>query len=421
MEEERKNVPVRPEGDAPADSTNLWTGGSWEHPEEGFPPIPPVVIPAPPMEPRRRRKKHKKRRIPWFAVVIAVIFAVALGVAALHGSVFQSPEDPGEPDHYVNHSTEPPDIDRAETGSGLTVTLNRPGNKPLTTAQIYEKNLPSVVSVESLVEDGVGAGTGIVLSEDGYILTNAHVVAGGQGVIVTLSDNQVHKAELVGFQNDEDLAVLKIDAEGLTPAEFGDSAALRPGEPVAAMGDPLGYRATITGGVVSGLDRSLDTERGEMIMIQTSASINHGNSGGPLLNQYGQVVGVTTIKIVSDDGSSEAMGFAIPTRRVKYVADRLIAGEPVELAVFGFTIMTMPEPEGGLTVISVSENSDCYKKGLREGDVILSAKGRTVSSSEDLAAIKLDMGPGETLPLTYRRDGKEHTIEVALVSRDDVK
>ena len=398
----------------------LWTGGSWEHPEDKFPELPPVVIPERPMEPRRRKRKKsgQKRKIPWFAAVIAVVFVCALGIAALKGALNVTITLPDEPsgDQYVNESTEPPEIDRAETGSGLTVTLEGEQGPALDFAQIYEKVSPSIVSVEAGTEQGVSGGTGIILSEDGYILTNAHVVAGGEDVGVLLSDHQAYEAKLVGFHNEEDLAVLKIDREGLTPAQFGDSALLRPGDQVAALGDPLGYRATITGGIISGLDRSMDSPRGEMIMLQTSAPINHGNSGGALINRFGQVVGVTTIKIVTEDGGAEALGFAIPSRRIKYVADRLIAGEPVEKSVFGFTVLTMPVAEGGLELLEVAEYSDCYQKGLRKGDVVVAVNGRPITKSEDLASVKLDLGPGDTLDLTYRRDGVEKTLEVALVA-----
>lgn len=395
----------------------LWTGGSWEHPETAFPPIPQVVIPEKPMLPRRR-KPRRKRKFPWFAGLVVAIFAVALSLAALRGVLFSDPIPPEEPDtgsHHVNHSTEPPSIERAETGTGVTMTLREGGGTPLTYTQIYEKNAPSVVSIEAAGKDGYSTGTGIILTADGYILTNAHVVAGGEAVRVALYDNRFLEAKLVGFQADEDLAVLKVEAQGLTPAEFGDSSELRRGDPVAALGDPLGYRSTITNGIVSALDRSVEMDSGVMTLIQTSAAINFGNSGGALINQYGQVVGVTTIKIVTEDGSAEALGFAIPSRRVKYVVDRLIAGEPVELAVFGFTVKTSPDAGGGLELILVEENSDCAQKGLKPGDVVTAVNGIPVTSTEDLARVKLDLGPGDVLSVTYRRDGVEKTVDVALI------
>ena len=169
--------------------------------------------------------------------------------------------------------------------------------------------------------------------------------------------------------------MLKVEASGLAPARFGDSNTLRIGEPVAALGDSLGYRATFTDGIVSALCRSVEVDGITMVLIQTSAAINFGNSGGPLLDQYGQVMGINTIKIVTEDGSAEGLGFAIPSQRVKYVADRLIAGEKVRAGVFGFTVSTVPLEGGGLQLVEVEKTSDAWVKGLRDGDVILAAGG----------------------------------------------
>lgn len=157
----------------------------------------------------------------------------------------------------------------------------------------------------------VSTGTGIVLTADGYIVTNAHIIAGAEQVNVTLSDDSLWSAQLVGFEPLEDLAVLKIDASGLTPAQFGDDTLLRSGDPVSAIGNPMGYRSTITPGIVSALDQPVSVEGTTMYLLQTSAAINYGSSGGALLNDRGQVVGVTTIKIVADDGSAE--GWASPS------------------------------------------------------------------------------------------------------------
>ena len=145
----------------------------------------------------------------------------------------------------------------------------------------------------------VSTGTGIVLTADGYIVTNAHIIAGAEQVNVTLSDDSLWSAQLVGFEPLEDLAVLKIDASGLTPAQFGDDTLLRSGDPVSAIGNPMGYRSTITPGIVSALDQPVSVEGTTMYLLQTSAAINYGSSGGALLNDRGQVVGVTTIKTVS--------------------------------------------------------------------------------------------------------------------------
>ena len=270
----------------------------------------------------------------------------------------------------------------------------------------------------SRAPDGYGTGSGVVLTEDGCILTNAHVVAGAREVLVRLHDNRTFAAGLVGFDAREDLAVLKIDAGGLTPARFGDSGALRCGDPVAALGDSLGYQGTFTDGIISALDREMDVDGVNMTLIQTSAAINFGNSGGPLFNQYGQVVGVTTIKVLAEDGSAESMGFAIPSARVKYVAEQLIAGNEVRLGVFGFSVSTIPVEEGGLELLSLEENSDALAQGMRPGDIIQAINGQPVNSVQELSRTKQGLGPGDKVTVTFLRDGVSYTLEVALVDAE---
>lgn len=195
------------------------------------------------------------------------------------------PSDDGDYSYHQDYDQEeldttPPSIPRAATGAGVTVELRLDTGETLTYTQIYDKNLPSMVSIQAEDAKSYSTGTGVVLTSDGYIITNAHVVAGADKVQVVCSDNRVLDAALVGFDANEDLAVLKVEATDLTPAEFGDSFALRCGDPVAAIGDPLGYRSTITDGIVSALDRDVDVDGVSMVLIQTSAAINMGNSGG---------------------------------------------------------------------------------------------------------------------------------------------
>ena len=402
---------------------DLWSGGPWEQPVPGFTPPPAFYLP-PPAPPRRPRLvTRRRRRWPVFVGLSSLILAICLSVVVLGQldrplSPFSPPGDSsGEQTHQETRSTEPPSIPRAETGTGVTVELQDAGSVPLSYREIYEKNAPSIVSIEAEQTYEYSTGTGVVLTQDGYIVTNAHVVAGANHVNVAFSDNQVLPASLVGFDADEDLAVLKVNAQGLTPAEFGDSSQLHVGDPVAAIGDPLGYRSTITDGIISSLDREVDVEGITMVLIQTSAAINFGNSGGALINQYGQVVGITTIKIVTDDGSAESLGFAIPSRRVKYVVDTLIAGETVGTGVFGFTVSTRALEGGGLEILSVDGASDAAAKGVQAGDVILSADGQAVTSTQDLARLKLSMGPGDLVTLTLRRGEEIFTVEVALVDQ----
>ena len=172
---------------------------------------------------------------------------------------------------------------------------------------------------------------------------------------------------------------------------------------------------------MSALDRELVLDDGTtMTLIQTSAAINFGNSGGPLLNQYGQVVGITTIKIVSDDGSAESLGFAIPSSRVRYVVNQLLAGEEVRRAVFGFTVSTIPVEGGGLELLEVDRRSDGWTQGLRPGDIVTAVDGRPVTGTQDLSRVRQGLGPGDTVSLTYLRDGVSHTVEMALTDEADL-
>ena len=406
---------------------DLWQGGPWERsgPQPGSPgAMPPrYVPPRPVLRPRRRKRRFSLPICMGLAALLISLVAISAVMESLW-PVQLLPSDDGDYSYHQDYDQEeldttPPSIPRAATGAGVTVELRPDTGETLTYTQIYDKNLPSMVSIQAEDAKSYSTGTGVVLTADGYIITNAHVVAGADKVQVVCSDNRVLDAALVGFDANEDLAVLKVEATDLTPAEFGDSFALRCGDPVAAIGDPLGYRSTITDGIVSALDRDVDVDGVSMVLIQTSAAINMGNSGGALINQYGQVVGITTVKIVTDDGSAEALGFAIPSRRVKYVADTLIAGKQVRRGIFGFTVLTRTAQGGGLTLDSVDKTSDAYAKGLRAGDVLTAADGQSLNAVEDLVRLKQSMGAGDTVSLTYVRDGQRYTASVALIDPDD--
>ncbi len=404
----------------------LWNGGSWEQPSATYMPPPAFPVPQPQPSVLRPRRQKRRRRLPWYGWLFLALFLFGVVATGLQWYWYGAPwansdgsygqEDDYEFQNKEDYSRQPPTIPAAPTGLGVELALVPAGREALSFTQIYDKNLPSIVSIDALSHNSRSTGTGIVLTPDGYLVTNAHVVAEAQLVQVILHDNRVLEAALVGFDPDEDLAVLKVEAQGLTPAQFGDSNLLRQGDRVAALGDSLGYRSTITDGIVSALDREVDMDGHGMALIQTSAAINPGNSGGALLNEYGQVVGITTIKIVSKDGSAEGMGFAIPSRRVKYVADLLLAGETVRPGVFGITVDRYPASGGGLRVVDVAMNSDASAKGIRPGDVLLEVDGVPVLGTEDLARRKLDRGAGDLVTLTVRRDSAIFTVEIALMS-----
>ena len=404
---------------------DLWQGGPWEQPSPTLEKPPAVIIPVQgPRRPVLHTKKRSRRVWSIYAGLAALILVLCVVAAVVNrGSWIQMPS-PFTPYYGYElpeeYSTEPPSIPRASVGTGVTVELTEDSGVPLTYTEIYEKNAPSIVSVEAESEEEYSSGTGIVLTADGYLLTNAHVVAGAEQVRVAFYDNRVLPASLVGFDYREDLAVLKVAAEDLVPAEFGRSDHLRCGDPVAALGDPLGYRSTITDGIVSALDREVEMDGITMLLIQTSAAINFGNSGGALINQYGQVVGITTIKIVTDDGSAEGLGFAIPSTRVKYVADALIDGREIRTGVFGFTVDTMPVEGGGLKLVSVDIGSDAWAKGLQAGDVLQTANGQPITGTRDLTRLKQTLTVGDAVTLTWLRDGEQMTADVILVAPDDL-
>lgn len=409
-------------------NNDLWQGGPWERsdPRGGMPgAMPPrYVPPRPVLRPRRRKRRFS---LP-VCMGLAALLVALVAIGAVMDSLWPVQLLPGGGEDYAYRQpgydeekldTTPPAIPRAETGTGVTVELCQDSGESLTYTQIYDKNLPSMVSIQAEDAKSYSTGTGVVLTADGYLITNAHVVTGADKVQVACADNRVLDAALVGFDAREDLAVLKVEADDLTPAEFGDSFALRCGDLVAAIGDPLGYRSTITDGIVSALDRDVEVDGTSMVLIQTSAAINMGNSGGALINQYGQVVGITTVKIVTDDGSAESLGFAIPSRRVKYVADTLISGKQVHRGIFGFTVLTRTAQGGGLTLDSVDKTSDAYAKGLRAGDVLTAADGQSLNAVEDLVRLKQSMGAGDTVSLTYVRSGQSRTVSVALIDPDE--
>lgn len=409
---------------------DLWQGGQWEQPSPTFPTPPPVHIPTGRKQTKPMVRMRTKKRSKWKGFLILLLIVAALtGGAVLLNGVFaeyfpvSGPYGFGDDNRGNDYwdyeqeqtSTDPPTIPKADTGTGVTVGLVPYQGESLSWTQVYNRAAQSIVSIEAKSGDTYGTGTGVILTGDGYILTNAHVVSGAESVSVVFGDNTALEAQLVGFDADEDLSVLKVDTQGLIPAEFGDSDLLLIGEPVAAIGDPLGYRSTITDGIVSSLNRDVTVDGVTMTLIQTSAAINFGNSGGALLNAYGQVVGITTIKIVTYDGSAEALGFAIPSARVKYVADRLIAGEEIRTGSFGITVDTRRVEGGGIQILAVDGDSDAAAQGVLAGDIIVEVDGMPIGSIEDLSASKRNRDVGDSMLLTIRRGEELLGIVIQLV------
>lgn len=395
---------------------DLWRGGAWEQPEPTFVPPPPVHIP-PKRKRKRKRKGSRLSRIAVFAGVFALICSLTLALV-WWSDPFGFRKDGKSDNPFQGIVIEPAqgpglELSQAETGTGVELSILPLAEEALTYAQVYEKNQQSIVTVHAMDRTGMGQGTGIVLTKDGYIITNAHVIQDAELAVVVLHNNLEYDASLVGCSEEEDLAVLKIEAEGLVPAEFGDSTLLRVGDEVSALGSPLGYRMTMTQGIISAINRQLEVEGSTMYLLQTSAAINFGNSGGALLNDRGQVIGVTTVKIVSDDGSTEGLGFAIPTERVKYVVDHLIAGEEIRTPVLGLTVL-YDAAAGGLIVQEIQPWSNAVDQGMAVGDVITAVNGQPILDSWDLERMKNLQKVGDTIHLMVKRDGASLKMSVVL-------
>lgn len=396
----------------------LWQGGPWEQPSPVFPAPPRVEIPQPPYAHVKGPRRRTRRRWIAFSVTLALICSLTAASILLGGALpqWEQHEASPKPDltsQTVHTSTSLP---RAETGSGVTVNISPLSEQTLSYNQVYEKNEQSIVTIYVLDQSGSGQGTGIVLTQDGYIITNAHVLQDAQEAVVVLNNDMSYEAKLVGISEKEDLAVVKIDTDGLVPAEFGDSSLLRVGDQVSALGNPLGYRMTLTPGIISAMDRALEVEGNTMYLLQTSAAINFGNSGGALLNDRGQVIGVTTVKIISQDGSAEALGFAIPTQRVKYVVDQLIAGEEIKTPVLGISVEDDPKVPG-LTVKSMEDWSDAKAQGMQVGDVIVAVNGSPVRVFRDLQRVRDLQKVGDSLLLSVERGGE--TLEFTIRLEDE--
>ena len=303
---------------------------------------------------------------------------------------------------------------------------NIPIEGGLSLQEIYLQNIPSVVSISCAGYGSAATGTGVVLTADGYIVTNAHVVDGAGSIEVLLSDNRTFSAAIVGSDEVSDLAVLQVQAQDLTPAMFGDSGQLRIGDMVAAIGDPLGveYRGTYTDGIVSAINRDVDMDGRTMTLIQTNAALNSGNSGGPLINCYGQVIGINTMKIgaFTDSAGVEGIGFAIPSATVKEIVDQLItqgyvSGRPT-LGLEGEPLSTFYQHyyrlPAGLYITHVDPGSNAYLQGIEDGDLLLSIDNQRLTTMEELKSILYDREVGETVAAIIYRAGQQYRVELTL-------
>ena len=303
---------------------------------------------------------------------------------------------------------------------------NVPVDGAMSLQDIYVQNIPAVVSISCVHGSGSSTGTGVIFSEDGYIVTNAHVVDGGISISVQLTDDRVFPAQIIGSDEISDLAVLRVDASDLTPAQFGNSEALRVGDTVVAIGDPLGveFRGTYTDGIVSAINRDVNMDGRIMTLIQTNAALNSGNSGGPLINCYGQVIGINTMKIGTFTNRSgvEGLGFAIPSATVKDVVDQLIrqgyvSGRP-GIGLMGDTLSTFYQHyyrlPAGLYVTNVEFGSDAQRKGIEQGDILISIDNNRITSMDELKTYLYSCEVGQKVEVVVYRSGQQYLVELTL-------
>lgn len=306
------------------------------------------------------------------------------------------------------------------------ISENIPQTGGLSLQKIYTSNIASVVSITCSGAAGSSSGTGVVIAENGYIVTNCHVVKDAGAITVQLSDDRQFRASIVGTDAVSDLAVIYVDAKDLTPAKFGNSDELRVGDAVCAIGDPLGaeLRGTMTNGIVSAINRDITTEGRTMTLIQTNAALNSGNSGGPLINCYGHVIGINTMNIGDYMSSAgvEGLGFAIPSTTVVDVITQLIdqgyvSGRP-SLGISGEPVSTLYQYyyhlPSGMFITEVACGSNADAQGLEAGDIIISLDGKTVTNDEELTTFLCSYEVGDAIEAVIYRNKTKHTITLTV-------
>ena len=393
----------------------------------------PPVHPVQPQDaqPPKKKKKFNGKRVARSAV--ALVLAAAMGFAGgFVGAKF------GGSGKVVIQQVAPSSTADSASGSDSSITAASSSGSSLTTEQVADLVSPSVVVItteqvvysqwswygQNQVESG--AGSGVIISSDGYILTCAHVVDGASTITVTIGDKD-YTATLVGEDTTSDIAVIKIDADGLTPATVGNSDSLKVGESVMAVGNPLGeLGGTVTGGMISALNRSVTIQGSSsvntMSLIQMDASVSPGNSGGGLFNMNGELVGIVNAKSSSSD--AEGLGFAIPINDAIKVAQELLEnGYVTGRPYLGITYLAVTDAQTasqlgvnayGVYVVEVVKGGPAEKAGLQAGDRIVSVDGTEIASKDDLGTLMQKHAAGDTLSITIARDGQMQTVNVTL-------
>ncbi len=366
-------------------------------------------------EARRAKKRTWARRMTGLAAAVAVSLTSVVGYDRL---VVQ----PRIEELEAQRSTMEAKVQSLTNSVALTGISSAGYGNELTVPQIIAKARPSVVAISTVSGWSSGTGSGVIMTEDGTILTNAHVVNGAQSITVRVMDGGEYEATLIGLDEKTDLAVIKIDADNLTPAEFGDSSSIVQGEIAVAIGNPLGlaFEGSVTQGIISAVSREMEVEGRTMTYIQTDAAINPGNSGGALVNGSGQVIGINSVKVSSSD--VEGLGFAIPISVALPIAEQLttygyVTGRP-SIGISGgnvtdYMVYYYRIPRGVLVEL-VTPDSGADLGGVEVGDVIVALNGVSATSMSALTNEKDKYNPGDTVTLTVYRDGEYIELNVVL-------
>jgi putative serine protease PepD len=393
----------------PSPETPYWwtdaTHDPWRDPQQRVALSRPDHQPEPQPELERVGSSGFGRRRVWIAAIVAGVSLLAGSVGGALGIGFATANRP---------PASPLD------GSSRTVAAlaQRP---PDSFAAIAARVLPSVVTVKVPVAGGTALGSGFIVSSEGYVVTNDHVVSGGNGVSVILSDGSTVSAKLVGSDPESDLAVIKINRAGLVPVELGDSSTVQVGDPVLAVGSPLALPGTVTSGIISAVDRLLAAGDAHQTRyyaaIQTDAAINHGNSGGPLLDGSGQVIGINSViksmATTDDDAGSIGLAFAIPVNQARRVAEEIIATGKARRTVIG---ARLDPGYRGVRLAQVDPAGPAAHAGLHDGDVILSLDGHALADPTELIALVRKYSPGTPVTVAYQRDSSRKNVTVTLAA-----
>lgn len=402
-------------------------------------------------EPGKNTEKKDTRLWRVFGVIALVVLLIAGTSLAFAGTAKEKEREPAEQpfmpetempdnweDYFDSYFTEV-QTEKAETNiptvkadTDFRLKLKPAGKQQLSLQEIYSGCANSIVAISAYADGmaGYSWGTGIILSDDGLILTNTHVIDGADSATVTLYDDTSWEAQLIGADSISDVALLKVEAEGLPAAEFGESGSLSVGDKVAAIGNPLGetFRMTLTDGIISAIERGISYNGHSMTLLQTNTALNEGNSGGALFNMYGQVIGITNMKMMNAYSSIEGIGFAIPSATVATVVDSLIEyGEVRGRPSIGITVGAIPanaseeyELPAGLYVSAVSESSDAAAKGVQVGDIITAVNGEAVTTTDEVLAVKNTLEVGDSMTLTVWREGESFDVSITLMETNEV-